>query len=144
MARTLQTARRSTGGKAPVKELATKSGREAARRRAAMEAVKSRTVRPRKKHKFRSGTVALREIRRYQKSVDLLLRKRPFARLVREICDEMETKSVLRFQANAILAIQVAAEDYLVQRFEHANLCAIHAKRVTIMISDLHLAGRLK
>jgi histone H3 len=95
-----------------------------------------------KPRRFRPGTVALREIRRYQKSTDLLIRKLPFQRLVREIAQEFKTD--LRFQSTAILALQEAAEAYLVGLFEDTNLCAIHAKRVTIMIKDIHLARRIR
>lgn len=95
-----------------------------------------------KKRRFRPGTVALREIRRYQKGTDLLLKKLPFQRLVREIAQEF--KMELRFQSAAILALQEAAEAYLVSLFEDTNLCAIHAKRVTIMPKDMKLALRLR
>ena len=121
MARTKQTARKSTGGKAPRKQLATKAARKSA---PATGGVK-------KPHRYRPGTVALREIRRYQKSTDLLIRKLPFQRLVREIAQDF--KNDLRFQGSAILALQEASESYLVSLFEDTNLCAIHAKRVTIM-----------
>jgi histone H3 len=86
--------------------------------------------------------VALREIRKFQKSTDLLIRKLPFQRLVREIAQEF--KADLRFQSTAILALQEAAEAYLVGLFEDTNLCAIHAKRVTIMIKDINLARRIR
>ena len=119
MARTKQTARKSTGGKAPRKQLATKAARKSA---PATGGVK-------KPHRYRPGTVALREIRRYQKSTELLIRKLPFQRLVREIAQDF--KSDLRFQGSAVLALQEAAEAYLVGLFEDTNLCAIHAKRVT-------------
>ncbi|KAJ7228573.1 histone-fold-containing protein, partial [Mycena pura] len=103
---------------------------------------------PRKK-RFRPGTVALREIRKYQKSTDLLLRKLPFARLVREIANEMTTDyndymSDLRWQSSALMALQEATEAYLVHLFEDANLCAIHAKRVTLMQRDIQLARRIR
>lgn len=96
------------------------------------------------------GTVALREIRRYQKSTDLLIRKLPFQRLVREIAQDFKTE--LRFQSAAIGALQEAAEAYLVGLFEDTNLCAIHAKRVTIMVKvgllsdaqDIQLARRIR
>lgn len=94
------------------------------------------------KHRYRPGTVALREIRRYQKSTELLLRKLPFQRLVREIAQDY--KSDLRFQCSAILAMQEASEAYLVGLFEDTNLCAIHAKRVTIMPKDIQLARRIR
>ena len=94
-----------------------------------------------KPHRYRPGTVALREIRRYQKSTDLLLRKLPFQRLVREVANEMKA---VRFQANAIAALQEATEAYVVALFEDTNLCAVHAKRVTIMPKDLQLARRIR
>jgi histone H3/H4 len=81
-------------------------------------------------HRYRPGTVALREIRKFQKSTDLLIRKLPFQRLVREIAQSFATD--LRFQSFAVLALQEASEAYLVGLFEDTNLCAIHAKRVTI------------
>ena len=92
-------------------------------------------------HRYRPGTVALREIRRYQKSTELLIRKMPFQRLVREVAQDF--KSDLRFQSNAVLALQEAAEMYLVRLFENTNLCAIHAKRVTIMPQDMQLARKI-
>lgn len=129
-----------------------------------------------KPHRYRPGTVALREIRKYQKSTDLLLRKLPFQRLVREIAQDF--KNDLRFQSTAILALQEASEAYLVGLFEgtgrtecsecfvllflfvlcsdvccfsflcfvvlDTNLCAIHAKRVTIMPKDIQLARRIR
>ena len=131
MARTKQTARKSTGGKAPRKKLATK----AARKYIATGGVK-------KPHRYRPGTVALREIRQYQKSTELLIRRTPFQRLVREIAQDF--KSDLKFQSTAVLALQEAAEAYLVGLFEDTNLCAIHAKRVTIMPKDMQLARRIR
>lgn len=95
-----------------------------------------------KPHRYRPGTVALREIRRYQKSTELLIRKLPFQRLVREIAQDFKTD--LRFQSSAIGALQEASEAYLVALFEDTNLCAIHAKRVTIMPKDIQLARRIR
>lgn len=95
-----------------------------------------------KTRRFRPGTVALREIRKYQKNGELLIRKLPFNRLVREISQDY--KSDLRFQAAAVAALQEAAEQYLVLLFEDVNLCAIHAKRVTITARDIQLASRIK
>ena len=86
--------------------------------------------------------MALREIRHYQKSSALLIRKLPFQRLVREIAHDFKTD--LRFQAAAILCLQEAAEAYLVRLFEDTNLCAIHAKRVTITPRDLQLARHIR
>ena len=132
MARTKQTARKSTGGKAPRKQLATKATRKSA---PATGGVK-------KPHRYRTGTVALREIRRYQKSTELLIGELPFQRLVREIAQDFKTD--LRFQSSAVLALQEASEAYLVGLFEDTNLCAIHAKRVTIMPKDIQLARRIR
>jgi histone H3 len=66
-----------------------------------------------------------------------LIRKAPFQRLVREIAQNVTNKRDLRFQSTAILALQEAAESYLIGLFEDSNLCAIHAKRVTIMPKDI-------
>ncbi|KAK2867624.1 hypothetical protein Q8A67_025741 [Cirrhinus molitorella] len=93
-----------------------------------------------KPHRYRPGTVALREIRRYQKSTKLLIRKLPFQRLVREIAQDFKTD--LRFQSSAVMALQESSEAYLVGLFEDTNLCAIHAKRVTIMPKAASLALR--
>jgi histone H3/H4 len=131
-ARTKQTSRKSTGGKAPRKQLATKAARKSA---PATGGVK-------KPHRYRPGTVALREIKKYQKSTELLIRKLPFQRFVREIAQDFKTD--LRFQGSAVLALQEAAEAYLVGLFEDTNLCAIHAKRVTIMPKDIQLARRIR
>lgn len=90
-----------------------------------------------------TGEKALREIRRYQSSTDLLLRRLPFARLVREIQMTM-MREPFRWQGTALLALQEASEAHLVGLFEDANYCAIHAKRVTIMPKDLHLARRIR
>jgi histone H3 len=95
-----------------------------------------------KPHRYRPGTVALREIRKYQKSSELLIRKLPFQRLVREIA--MDFKTDLRFQSLAVLALQEAAEAFLIGLFDDTNLCAIHAKRVTIMPKDMQLARRIR
>ena len=95
-----------------------------------------------KPHRFRPGTVAIREIRRYQKSTELLIKKLPFQRLVKEIAQNF--KSDLRFQASAVIALQEATESYIVSIFQDTNLCAIHAKRVTIMAKDMQLALRIR
>lgn len=83
------------------------------------------------------------EIRRYQKTTELLLRRLPFARLVKELT-QIYNVSGLRWQAEALLALQEAAEAYLVHLFEDANLCAIHARRVTVMIKDIQLTRRIR
>ncbi|KAK9727782.1 centromeric DNA-binding histone H3-like protein cse4 [Basidiobolus ranarum] len=110
----------------------------------------TRTPGTTKTRRYRPGTVALREIRHYQKTTDLLLRKLPFARLVREIASEYvlgefsQDQVGLRWQSHAILALQEATEAFLVHLFEDANLCAIHAKRVTLMQRDIQLARRIR
>lgn len=93
-------------------------------------------------HKWRPGTVALRQIRKFQKSTDLLLRKAPFQRLVREVATSH--KEGLRWAASAVAAVQEATESALVSLLSDANLCALHAKRVTVMPRDLSLARRLR
>ena len=142
MARTKQTARKSTGGKAPHKQIAKQIGKAPGKQLAKQIWGAPGLPSNRKPHRYRPGTVALREIRRYQKSTDLLIRKLPFQRLVREIAQDF--KNDLRFQGTAILALQEASEAYLVSLFEDTNLCAIHAKRVTIMAKDLQLARRIR
>ena len=97
--------------------------------------MQGRLVKP---HRYRAGTAALRDIRHFQKSTALLIRKLPFQRLVREIAQDFKTD--LRFQSVAILCLQEAVEAYLVGLFEDTNLCAIHARRVTIMSKDIQLA----
>ena len=132
MARTKQTAQRVGGAR---KALKTKSRKGAP----ATGGVK-------KPHRFRAGTRALREIRHYQKRTDLLLRRAPFARLIREYLNEHPLRStgeVCRIQKNALLALQEASEAMLVALFDDTNLCGIHAKRVTIQPKDIQLVKRL-
>ena len=131
MARTKQTARKSTGGKAPRQQLSTK----AARKSAPATGVK-------KPHRFRPGTVALREIRNLQKTHDLLIPKAPFGRTTVEISQTFAPH--FRWQAKAIAALQEAAEAHLIGLFEDTNLLAIHAGRVTIMPKDMQLARRIR
>ena len=132
MARVKQTARQSTGGKAPRRQLATKAARRSAPTSGGVK----------KPQRYRPGTVALREIRKYQKGTQLLIRKLPFQRLVREIAQDFGKD--LRFQSAAVGALQEATEAYIVGLFEDTNLCAIHAKRVTIMPKDIQLARRIR
>ncbi|KAL8830233.1 MAG: hypothetical protein Q9191_001547 [Dirinaria sp. TL-2023a] len=102
--------------------------------------------RARKPRRYKPGTLALKEIRRYQKSTDLLMLKLPFSRLVREIA--MQIVSIngepFRWQSQAIQALQESCEAFMVHLFEDTNLCAIHAKRVTIMQKDIQLARRIR
>lgn len=95
-----------------------------------------------KKKRYRPKSVALREINKYRKSTELLIRKMPFQRLVREIAGEI--KSEIRFQSAALEALQEASEAYLVGLFEDTNMCASHAGRVTIMPRDMILARRIR
>ena len=132
MACTKQTARKCTGGKAPQKQLATKVACKCA---PATGGIK-------KPHCYRPGTVALRKIHKYKKSTEFLLCKLPFQRLVREIMQGHSGD--LRFQSSALGASQEASEVYLVGLFEDTNLCAIHARRVTIMPKDIQLTRRIQ
>ncbi|XP_062950303.1 histone H3.1t-like [Cynocephalus volans] len=126
MDHTKQKARKSNGGgKAPRKQLAGKVARKSA----------PATGGVMKPYRYRPGSVALREIRRYQKSSDLLVRKLPFQRLIREISQGFKTD--LRFQMSAMMALQEACESYLVGLFADA-------KRVTIMPKDMQLARRVR
>jgi histone H3 len=154
MARTKQTARKSGGGKAIRKTLSEKGNKKP----------RSSSI-VKKAHRYRPGTVALREIRKYQKSTELLIRKLPFQRLVREIAQDYKSgifyffffikyffynfyykknKLDLRFQSVAVMALQEAAEGYLVSLFEDTNLITIHSKRITIMSKDIKLALRIR
>lgn len=140
MARTKKTARKSTTSLPPrrlpsgkhVKKMDPNGGRTPS-------SEKQNTKKP---HRYRPGTVALREIRRYQKSTELLIPKSPFQRLVREIANSL--KADFRFQATTIQALQEAAEAYVVGLFEDTNLCAIHANRVTVMPRDMQLSRRIR
>ena len=107
-------------------------------------------------HRYCPGTVALREIRRYQKGTELLIRKAPFQRLVREIMEELPLRYILpkfrqyhdneplRIQSIALLALQEAAEAFMIRFFEDCNECCIHAKHVTIMPKDMFLVQRIQ
>ena len=134
--RTITTPRRNTGKQAPIAQKQPKNP------------IRPATGGVKKPRRYRPGTVALREIRRYQKSTELLIRKLPFNRVVREIlqimCKDTPGMTEKRWQASAIGALQEAAEAYLVGLYEDSNLCAIHAKRVTIMPKDMHLARRIR
>jgi len=139
MARTKQTATKRTGGAADVRH---KVVRQQLAAQAARRSMPS-TGGVKKPHRYRPGTVALREIRHYQKSTELVIRKQPFQRLVREVTRD-QMKKDYRFQSHAIMALHEASEAYLVSLFEDTNLCAIHAKRVTIMPKDMQLARRIR
>ena len=153
MARTKETARKKTG-KIPGKNRATKNPRktlmkEQARKNAAKAVAAAqknlshllKTGSLKRPMRYRPRKVPLREICCYQKTTELLIRKLPFNRLVREIAQGFKTDK--RFQAPAIVALQEAAEAYLVGLFEDTNLCGLHAKRVTIMPKDMQLVRRI-
>ncbi|CAE7020000.1 Histone H3 [Pyrenophora teres f. teres] len=125
-----------TGGKGPAKNLAAKANRKPATKSARKTLPKV----PSKRYKFKAGTVALREIRRYQKGYELLLLKLPFSRLVRELA--VYYKLDVRFQASALEALQELCEAFLVGYLEDCNINAIYAKRVTIQVKDSQLARR--
>lgn len=140
MARTKTTARKTSAGvKRPRKKIISS---KSARKTAPTTADGNIAGGIKKPHRYRPGTVALREIRKYQKTTDLLIRKLPFQRIVKEIAHE--AKPQMRFQSSALLALQEATEAYLVGLFEDTNLCAIHARRVTIMVRDMQLARRIR
>lgn len=106
------------------------------RKQRSLDAVGSRP------HRFRPGTRAIMEIRKYQRTTSLLIRRAPFCRLVKEITRIFHYS--LRWRADAVQAIQVAAEDFLIKLLEDSNLCAIHGRRVTVMPRDIHLARRIR
>nr|KAJ0227045.1 hypothetical protein LSAT_V11C100003170 [Lactuca sativa] len=122
MNRTKQTTCKSIREKAPRKQPATKA------------VMKSTPATRGVKKPHRPGTSAPREIRKYQKSTELLIRKLPFQRL--------DFKTDMRFQSSVVAALQEALEAYLVGLFEDNNLCAIHAKRMTIMLKDMQSGRR--
>jgi histone H3 len=130
MARVKQTARKSTGGAPPRLHLATKAARAAAQKGIAM----------RKPHRWCPGMVAARQIHKFQKTTNLLIRKAPFQRVVREIVQQVSRKSDPQMQSTALLALREAAEYFMVDVFNNTNLCALHGKRKTIMVKDLFLA----
>jgi histone H3 len=129
MACVKQTARKSTGGASPHLHLATKAARVAAQK----------VIAVRKPHCWHPGMVALREIQKFQKNTDLLIRKAPFQHLVCKIALKFG-KSDLRMQSTAVLALQEATEYFMVDVFSNTNLCTMHGKRITIMKKDMVLA----
>ena len=121
------------------KKMPTKSSKSKALKKSAPAAggVKKRAFKG-----WKAGTVALREVKKYQKSVATLLPRAPFQRLVRSIVSDMDHD--LRFQSQALAALQEASEAYIVGLFEDTNLCAIHAQRKTVMKKDMDLARRMR
>lgn len=106
---------------------------------------KTQPTHSKKRHRYRPGVLALREIRRYQASTDMLIPKIPFIRVVKEITRLFELPDEqFRYTPDALLALQTAAEAYIVSLFEDAYLCSLHANRVTLMPKDIHLARRIR
>jgi histone H3 len=134
MVRVKQTSCKSTGGAPPHLHLSTKAARAAAQKAIAV----------RKPCCWRPGMVAAREIRKFKKTTDLLIRKSPFQHLVQEIVHNMSRKSDLQMQSTALLALQEAAEYIMVDVFNDTNLCVQHGKRVTIKVKNLVLACRIQ
>lgn len=130
MARTKQQPHKSAGGKRPRTNTS------------ALNNEQLPTVLAKKPKRFRPGTKALREIRRYQKGTDMLIKRLPFQRLVREIAQDY--KREIRFQGTALFALQSAAEAFLISVFQDSQLCALHAKRTTITDKDMRLAMRIR
>ena len=130
-------------GKAPHKQLQPKTLKKKGRAKGGVKKLPPDQQLKKKTRRYRPGTVALQEIRRYQKSAELLIRKLPFQRLVRELAQDLG-KVNIRFQSGAIMALQEASEAYLVGLCEDANLCTVHAKRVTIMPKDIQLVRRIR
>lgn len=149
-ARTKNTIRHSTGGKSPNPALLRRRqsataatnvdpSRHAAEQDVDLDNIPSTVRKPRR---YRPGTVALREIRKYQRSTELILPRSAFDRLVREIATEF--KADLRWRKKAMLTLQEATEEYIVKVFEDTQKCAIHAKRITIKPADMRLALRIR
>jgi len=136
-------ARKSTGGKKPKRVSPSKRGKPSPSKRGKPSfSPNAASRKARKKKRLRPGMGALIDIRKYQKSYNLLIPKMPFSRLVREICQQMCSND-MRFQSAALSALQEASEAFLVQLFEDCNLAAIHAKRVTIMDRDMRFINRV-
>ena len=130
-------------GKAPRKQLQPKVQKKKGKAKGSMKKLPPAQQPTKKPHRYRPGTVALREIRRYQKSTELLIRKLPFQRLVHELAQDLSKVNV-RFQSGAIMALQEASEAYLEGLLEDSNLCTVHAKRITIMPKDIQLVRRIR
>merc|ERR1719400_2813711 len=130
----------------PQEEMPTKKSKESSNQpTTSTPKTKPSTSAPKAKRRFRPGTVALKEIRMYQKTTNLLIPKLSFSKLIREICGSFLPGSTqMRFKSSAVLALQESAEFYLSNLYEESMLCAIHAKRVTLMVADMKLAQRIR
>ena len=137
--------KKASPNKTPVARKSLPVAKKQPAKRRIISPVQATPASARKKRRYRPGVKALREIRAFQKSTNLLIPRLPFARLIKEIAQDLSTKGGnLRFQSGALMALQEAAEAYLVQLFEDCVLCAIHARRVTVMPKDLNLARRIR
>jgi histone H3 len=138
--KTVAQAMNATGSKKMRGRPAGKSNKKTA---AAKGGMKSAATGDKKKNRVKAGTNALREIKRYQKSLATLIPRASFMRLVRDIAGQCGGPGI-RFQSQAVVAMQEAAEAYIVGLFEDTNLCCIHAKRVTVQQKDMVLARRIR
>ena len=134
MPKTKTAAKAKTSKKMPAKSSSKKAVKKSAPAAGGMK--------DRKKPRMRPGTVALREVKRYQKSLDNLIPRAPFQRLVRSIVTDLDHE--MKWQSAALLALQEASEAYITGLFEDTNLCAIHAKRQTVFKKDMELARRIR
>ncbi|EJW88184.1 histone H3 [Wuchereria bancrofti] len=145
MVRTKQTAKKSLPARGKLMKLRTKRDRISGAKHKVRSDAANESTSVIKKRRYKPGMRALQEIRRLQRTVNLLMPRAPFQRLVREIAMNVSEKNVdLRFQSLAISALQEAAEVYLTCLFEDTNLAAIHAKRVTIFPKDIQFVRRLR
>ncbi|XP_042878333.1 histone H3.3a-like [Penaeus japonicus] len=128
-------------GKASRKRLSLATPRSIKRHKLSMKKKTRTPGKEKRKHRFRPGTVALMEIRHYQKGANLLVPKLPFSRLIKEILHQY---GVYRLQSMALMALQEAAESYVIGILEMANICSIHAKRVTLYPKDIKLVRRIR
>jgi histone H3 len=144
MARTKQIVRAPYGGKTSRKEFHTLASLKVARNSSSASSSHGFSNKgiSKKPYRYRPSSDVLKDIRKYQKSTELLIRKVPFQRLVREITHSFKTD--MKFQSNALLALQEATEAYLVGLFQDTHECAIHAKRMTILPKDMQLARRIR
>lgn len=146
MPKTKISAKAVTDAKTPKQILADKKAAHASKTKAIKKSAPAtggmKEDKERKKIRYKAGTVALREVKRYQKSMDCLLPRAPFLRILKQIAKEHNDE--MRWNSQAVQALQEAAEAYIVGVFEDTSLCAVHAKRQTILKKDMDLARRLR
>lgn len=137
MARTKQTARKSTPGKALKQNMITA--------KAARKSVTSSQSARKSVKRYRPGSqLLIREIKKYSKSVECLIKKRPFKRFVHHSMNNIGMKEHVRFKHGTLDALQEALENFIVSLAEDAYLCTRHANRVTLMPRDLNLVMKIK